>query len=374
MIESTRDPAAELAEAHERYDEIEEEIAEHGEADLEALADAHDRATTLLETYEDRATGTGDFEAFIEFQESFDELVESLDEDLPQRSAFEDANDRFDKRRLSSSDFAAAREALAPVAERVELLDEREQRHERYREARRRVRTRRDDLDDDIAELERLSALTDIDLDAPVGDLRGVVEEYNEGVGEAFRRFRREASAREVLEFVEQTEQYPLVHLRPPPDDLRTYVETSPVGEQPITQLLEYADYSPSKLAHYVDDPEQLRKNVAVHRSYLDGLDATPLEIHWPPPPARECRFLLRELVSVVGRFASDEVVRTLHELRAFARSGRYDRLQRAATAREELSERDRERIAAGDVDEDLRSAERDRERLSEALSTHSGP
>jgi hypothetical protein len=374
MTESARDLAAELAEAHEAYDEIEEEIADHGEADLEALADAHDRATTLLDSYEDRATGTGDFEAFIEFQESFDELVESLDEELPQHPAFEDANDRFDKRRLSMSDFAAAREALAPVGERVELLDERAKRRERYQEARRRVRTRQDDLDDEIADLERLSALTDIDLDVPVGDLRGVVEGYNEGVREAFRQFRREASAREVLGFVERTEQYPLVHVRPPPDDLREYVETSPVGNESLTELLEYAEYSPSKLAHYVDDPERLRKNVAVHRSYLDGLDATPLTVAWPPPPARECRFLLRELVSVVGRFASDEVVKTLHELRAFARDERYDRLQRAATAREELTERDRERIAAGEVDEDLQDTEDERERLAAALSAHPGP
>jgi hypothetical protein len=374
MTERAEDLATELAAAHEAYEEVDERVAEHGESDLEALADAHDRARTLLEQYEDRATGTGDFEAFIRFQESFAELVESLDEDMPLRSAFEDANDRFDKRRLSSSDFAAAREALAPVAERVELLDEREQRREHYQEVRRRVVAHRDDLADDIAELERLSALADIDLDAPVGDLREMVEGYNEAVAKAFQRFRGEASAREAIEFVERTEQYPLVPFRPPPDDLHEYVETSPVGTEPLDQLLDYADYSPSKLAHYVDEPERLRKNVAVHRSYLDGLDATALEIGWPPPSASECRFLLRELVAVVGRFAPDEVVRRLHELRAFARGERYERLHRAATAREELSERDRERLAEGMVEADLTTARNDHERLTEALSAHPGP
>ncbi|WP_435078494.1 DUF7118 family protein [Halococcus sp. AFM35] len=374
MTERAEDLAGELAAAHEAYEDVDERIAEHGESDLGGLADAHDRATTLLETYEDRATGTGDFEAFIRFQESFAELVESLDEEMPLRQAFEDANDRFDKRRLSSSDFAAAREALAPVAERVELLDEREQRREHYREVRRRVVARRDDLADDIAELERLSTLADIDLDAPVGDLREMVEGYNEAVAKAFQRFRGEASAREVIEFVERTEQYPLVPFRPPPDDLRKYVETSPVGTEPLTQLLDYADYSPSKLAHYVDEPDRLRKNVAVHRSYLDGLDATALEIDWPPPSAPECRFLLRELVAVVGRFAPEEVVRRLHELRGFARSERYERLHRAAMAREELSERDRKRLAEGTVEADLTAARNDRERLAEALSAHPGP
>ncbi|EMA43914.1 hypothetical protein C448_09210 [Halococcus morrhuae DSM 1307] len=374
MSESTDDLAEELAAAHESCEAIDAEIAEHGEAELETLADAHDRATTLLDSYEERATGTGDFEAFIEFQESFDELVDSLDEELALRSAFEDANDRFDKRRLSASDFAAAREALAPVAERVELLDKRARRSERYREARRHAVVRRDDLGGEIAELERLASLSDVDLDAPIDDLREPIENYNERVGAAFRQFRSEASARDVLKFVERTEQYPLVEFRSPPDDLREYVETSLVGTESLTQLVDYADYSPSKLAHYVDDPERLRKNVAIHRSYLDGLDATALEIGWPPPPALDCRFLLNELVSIVGRFAPDDVVKTLHELRAFTREERYGRLQRAATAREELTENERERLAAGTVEDELTSAKTDRERIVAALSSHPGP
>jgi hypothetical protein len=373
MTESAGDLAAELASAREEYTEIDERIAEYGESDLEALANAHDRATTLLDRYEERATGTGDFEGFIEFQESFAALVEDLPEDLPQRSAFAEANDRFDKRRLSTSDFAAARDALAPVGERVDLLAERENRRERYRETRRRVVAHRDALDDEITDLERLSALSDIDLDAPVGELREAVEEYNERVGEAFRQFRHEASAHEVLTFVERTEQYPLVPFRSPPDDLSEYAETSSVGSEPLTQLLEYADYSPSKLAHYVENPERLRENVAIHRSYLDGLDATALEIDWPPPPANECRFRLRELVAVVDRFASEDVVKILHELRKFARSERYERLQRAAAAREELSTHDHERLAEGTVAEDLAATKRERERLAEALSAHPG-
>ncbi|WP_256685407.1 DUF7118 family protein [Halococcus qingdaonensis] len=374
MTESTADLAEELAAAHESCEEIDAEIAEHGEAALETLADAHDRATTLLDSYEERATGTGDFESFVEFQESFDELVDSLDEDMALRSAFEDANDRFDKRRLSASDFAAARDALAPVAERVELLDKRARRRERYREARRHAVVRRDELDEEIAELERLASLSDVDLDAPIAELREPVENYDERVRAAFRRFRNEASARDVLRFVERTEQYPLVPFRPPPDDLHEYVETSPVGTESLTQLVDYADYSPSKLAHYVDDPERLRKNVAIHRSYLDGLDATALGIGWPPPPALDCRFLLNELVSVVDRFAPDDVVKTLHELRAFTREERYEQLQRAAMAREELTERERERLAAGTVEDELASAKADRERLVAALSSHPGP
>jgi hypothetical protein len=371
---ATRDLVDELSSAHAAYEEAAERVTERGERDLRAVTDAHDRATTLLDKYEDRATGTGDFEGFIEFQETFDAFVEGLDDDLPHREAFETANETFDKRRLSGSDFAAARDALAPAAELTDLLAERDTRRERYRDARRRVAARRDDLDDRIDDLEQLHALGDIDLDAPVETLREPIETYNDRVAGAFASFTRETSVRELLRFVVTTDHYPLVSFRQPPADLEEYVENSPVGTESLPQLLEYADYSSSKLDHYVDNPEELKQHVAVHRSYLDGLDAQPLIIGWPPPPADECRFLTRELVSVVGRFAPEETVTRLREIRAFARTERYDRLQRAAAARAELTADERTRLAEGRVERDLERARTERDRLNEALTTHPEP
>ena len=369
-----RDPVETLTAAHEEYDAAVERVREHGEADLQAVADAYDRATSLLDKYEDRATGTGDFEAFIEFRESFGSLVEGLDDDLPRREAFETANDRFDKRRLSTGDFAAAREALTPVRDLTELLADRDAERERYREARRRVADRRDDLDADVADLERLSDLGEADLDAPVGDLRAPIERYNDRVRTAFAEFRSEASARRVLDFVATTRHYPLVAFRPPPDDLRRYVESNPVGSESLETLVEYADYSTSKLDHYVDEPDELRRHVAVNRSYLDGLDAGPLTVSWPPPLAEVLRYRLRELISVVGRFAPESTVATLRSLRDTARTDRYDRLRRAAAARNSLTAEERTRLVDGDVDDDLDAARAERDRFDEALTAHPGP
>ncbi len=367
------DIIADLEAAHTAYEEVTKQVAERGERDLEKVAEAYDRATTLLDKYEERATGTGDFQGFIEFQETFASFVEELD-DIPHREVFEDANEYFEKRRLSSSDFAAARNSLSPAAELTDLLAERERRREEYRDARRRVAARRNDVDERVKELERLSSLSDIDLDAPIKELRKPIETYNERVAAAFSGFKREASVREVLRFVTKTEHYPLVSFRPPPDDLQEYIERDAVGTEPLTKLLDYADYSPSKLDHYVESPEELKRNVAVHRSYLDGLDARPLEIAWPPPPADEFRFLSRELVSVVGRFASTETVTALRDVRAFARTERYDHLRRAAEARAELTVKERERLAKGRIENDLERARTERNRLDEALSAHPGP
>jgi len=179
------------------------------------------------------------------------------------------------------------------------------------------------------------------------------------------------AGSRKQLAFVESTAAFPLVEYRQPPSELREYVERRPAGEEPVPQLLTYADYSRSKLDHYVEDAGKLKSRVAVHRTYLERLDAEPLTVGWAPPPADELRYRLRELESVVSRIADEDVVARLRDLRALAGEPRYGRLREAALAREELSETERERVQSGDVGEELRRCRAARERLVAALDEH---
>ena len=370
-VAAADDVVVELEAAHDAYRETGEHIAAHGESEVQAVAAAHDRATTLLDKYDGRATGTGDFEAFIEFEERYETFVEELDDDLPHRDAFEATAERFDTRRLSESDFAAARETLAPARDLADLLDERDARAAAYRDARRAVDDRLDDLDGRIAELERVRELGDADLDAPVADLREPIATYDDRVTEAFAAFEREASARTFLELIATTERYPLVAFTPPPAELREYVAATPVGTEPVPTLIEYAEYSPSKLAHYVDDPRELKRHVAVHRSYLERLDSEPLEIGWPPPSADALQWRIRELVAVVGRFASEPTVAALREIRTLARDDRYERLRDAARAHAELTADERERLSSGALDRELDEARAERERLAAALDEY---
>jgi hypothetical protein len=363
-----------LREAHDRRRRIESEIDDHGEASVRRVADAYDRATELLDQYEDSATGTGreNFKSYVEFQERFLELTEDLPEDLPHRDAFETANDGFDKRRLSESDFDRARELLSPVADVAGLLDRRAAAETALRDARSDARRRQSTLSERIAELEQLTALGDADLDAPVEELREPITAYDDAVGEAFRTFRRESSAREVLAFVRDTGQFPLVEYRQPPGDLWEYVQSHAAGEESIPQLLEYAGYSQSKLAHYVDDPTALRTRVGTHRTYLERLDAEPLTIGWPPPPADHLRYRITELIAVVGRFAPESVVADLRSLRSLTDDGtRYARLRESALARTELGAEERERLASGEVADELAACRDARDRLAEALDEY---
>ncbi|WP_135854871.1 DUF7118 family protein [Halorussus salinus] len=360
----------ELADADAAYRDVEARIEDHGEETVERVADAYDRATDLLDRYEDQATGTGkeNFKNFIQFQERFSSLVEELPEDLPERNAFEDADDRFDKRRLSESDFAAARDRLATASDIAGLLDERRDALAEYREVRREVGHALVDVREEISERERLVELGDADLDAPVEEIRDPIEAYNEAVGEAFDSFRSSASAREVLSFVAATEDYSLVEFRDPPDALREYVETRDVGTEPISDLLEYARYSNSKLDHYVEEPTALKRAVATNETYLERLDADPLRLDWPPRSAADLRWRIEELISVVARFADDEVVADLRAVQSLVRDdARFERLRTAAEAKTELSDSEREKVASGAIESELAELREKKARLEDA-------
>jgi hypothetical protein len=137
-----------------------------------------------------------------------------------------------------------------------------------------------------------------------------------------------------------------------------------------VPTLLEYADYSASKLDHYVEDPGALRARVATHRTYLERLDADPFTLAWPPVPAAELRFRTRELRPLVATFAAEETVARLRDVRELPRTAEYDRLQTAATAIAELDETQRERVASGAVARDLEQARTYRSDIEEALES----
>ncbi|ELZ31143.1 hypothetical protein C474_09919 [Halogeometricum pallidum JCM 14848] len=365
----TDDLRGRLTEAREARDAAESAVAETGEESVVAAADAYRKATRLLDRYEDSAVGSGDFQAYVEFQDKFLGLVEDLPEDLPHREAFEAAAERLDRRRLRERDFEGAREDLESAAAAVERLDRRREAREELSAARRDAKLRRKDIDARIEELRRLSELGEADVDAPVERLRDPVETYNDAVTDEFRAYKRNLSAYEVLTTIEATEWYPLVDYQTPPRDLRAFVRESPDADEPVPKLLEFADYTGSKLDHYAEDPAALQTAVAVHRTYLERLDAGPLRVSFPPPSAETLRRRADELVSVLDRFADEETVARLREVRALTRLDDYDRLRTAARARTELTDDELDRLRSGAVETDLRELREAREKLTAELA-----
>ena len=374
MSTTTDDAAAELEAAHERVRELEAGL-DLAESDLDAVADAYESVATVLDRWEERATDWDDFEGYVEFRNDLSETLESIPEDVPESEAFLDADGHVKTSGVTGSlktrDFEAAREALEPAREYAETREALADARSRHRKAYRTARDRLAELDDRIDDLERLVRLGEADLEAPIEDLEAPIERYNDGVADDFADFRREASAREFLSFIATAADYPLVEFRRPPTELLEYVREHPAGEHPVPDLVEYADYSPSKLSHYVDDANLLKRRVATNRTYLDGLSADPLFVEWPPAEAEALRYRADELVSLVDRFADEETVAALRSVRELTRRETYERLRTAAVARSELDDDERTRIENGTVESELEAAREERERLDEAISSY---
>ncbi len=365
------DTLTELRNADEACREKNAAIAEYGETSMSAVADAYDRAMHLFDRYESRATGTGDFEAFLQFQGQFADFVEGLPDDLPAREAFERAESTIDKRRLSERDFENGRDALAPAKEIVALSDERQAARKRYHDVRHSVSQRVAELDERIASLERLRELGDADLDAPTELLREPIDTANDDITEAFSEFIHEATSRELVEFLAATEHYPLIEFQLPPENLREYLLHRDGGELTVPELLEYSHYSRSKLDHYVSDPAALKRAVATNETYLDRLGPEPLTIDWPPAPADELRWWCEEAIRVADRFAPPEAIAQLRNVEDVTRRDDFERLRTAAEARSELTDDERDRLARGDVEDELERVRDEKGTLTEALDNY---
>ena len=358
--------------AHRELRDVEREIGSVGEDAVVDAADAYRKAIRLLERYEGSATGTGDFKAYVEFQDKFLSLAEKRD-DTPASEAFTAAGDRLDQRRLSDSDFDAAREDLEPAAAYVDLLERRDAAEEALAKARRDARLCRRDLDAEIDARAEWLAVGEADLDAPVENLTDPIEAYNDAVEAAFDDFYASASIAEVIDFLERAESFPLVAFRSPPRDLREFAADSPDADEPIPTLLEYADYTGSKLDHYAEDPGLLQTTVAVHRTYLERLSGEPLTVSLPPPPAEALRFRSRELVSLLGRVADEGTVAALRTVRDLTRRDDYGELRRAARAHEELDEDELAAVRSGAAAAELERLRDARDRLAAALDGDAG-
>jgi hypothetical protein len=365
------DLVADLGEAHERLERARERVAEFGEDELAELASVYRAFTDLLDRYEDDVTDDGgDFETNVQFQSEIAEIVKDVSDDMLLSETFEECDDALQKKWFHESDFEHVRKQLEPAGDLVARLDERDEARREYGEARRNLDRRVRDLDERIADLERLERLGNADLDAPTERLREPFEAYNEAVTDAFRKFRNERSAREVIDFLDEMRAFPLVEFDPPDDRLRSYLSEQPPGEETMGTLLEYADYSQSKLDHYVEDPAKLNHVVGGRQTYLDGLDAEPLCIGWPPPTATELERRCRELTSAVNRFAPD-VVEQLRAVKALPRETDYDRLRDSALARESLTDEERAHITEGNVEAELADARELRESLAQTLDEY---
>lgn len=328
----------------------------------------------ILDRWEERATDWDDFEGYVRFREAISERLAEIPDDLPEREAFENADDVLTttpQNPPSESDFEDACELLEPAAAHAEAVEELESAKDRYDRARSAAEERRDELRERVADLERLRKLGESDDDAPVEELRVPIESYNDAARDAFRELRRDEPARETLRVVSRTDVFPLVPFESPPEPLAAFVRESDAGKQSIPELLDLAERTRASLAHDVDDPARLKTVVGANRTYLESLSAEPLTVAFPPPEAAVLHWRTSELVTVLSSFAPEDAAAAARELRELSERDDYARLRRAAAARTELTAEERDALAAGEVETELEAAREELRAVEDALEEH---
>lgn len=364
----------ELESAYDAYQTIQATIDEIGPARLDELNHLYNRFDSLLSAYKESASGSGreTFEQYIAFQSELETFETSLPEDGLETGVFEDAIDFLDQRRLQESDFEEARVILEPAADTLGILTERDDARNTYTAAKRDVEQRINELTDEIEHLQELLAFEHTDFDVPVGQLRSLIEAYNQAVRDDFSSYKSNTSSREFIQFLETTTAYPLIEFPAPPSELVNYLESTEIGTEPTPRLLEYTNFTRSKLSHYVDDPSTFQARIGANQTYLDRISADPLIISWPPSAQDELHWRIRELTSVINRFAPAETVRKLNDLQKFSHRDDYPDIRLAAQADATLDEQEKQRLTTGELREELESKQRDRDQLRSALSTYS--
>jgi len=369
--DSRHELIAELDRCADELDRRQRRVEEYGEAELAELTDAYEAFCDVLDIYQDQVTGDdGDIQTIVEFQSEIDRVMTDIPDDVLHAEIFDDCDEYLQQKWFSDADFEHVFDRLEPIAELADRIDDRDEALAAYRRARRDVSARIRDCDAEIDDLERLVELAEADLEAPIERLEAPIEAYNDAVTESFREFKRAVPAREVVRFLDEMEAYPLVEFTSPPQDVVEYIEETPTGGEPIATVLEYADYSRSKLEHYVDDPNKLKHAIEGHRAYLDTLDGEPLTVDWPPPTAEQLRYRCRELTAAVNRI-DPAVVEHLREVEALPRETDYERLRDSAVVRQELSDEERDRLQSAAIEDELAELRAERERLTEALEAY---
>ncbi|MFB6198287.1 MAG: hypothetical protein ABEI52_08490, partial [Halobacteriaceae archaeon] len=212
-------------EARAREQRQQKRVDEFGRDALEEARNARRNLLGLLDKYEGEATGSGNFEAYIQFQDEVIELVENLPDDIPERERFEKISERFDKRRLSTRDFEWARNELDAIGELTERIDDLETAREDVRNAERKLQQRIDDLTDQRDRLRTIAQYDPSVLNAPVDELRELVTDFNDSVVSEFNQYIEQSSMRDVLMIFRRAARTPFLEVRSPPDDLVEFAE-----------------------------------------------------------------------------------------------------------------------------------------------------
>lgn len=332
-----------MADVSERIQELKRARQRIEDIGLEKAKKTHDFYSELSETmeeYREDAVGTGDFETYVEFQGILDDLLQRINNsqnEVYRAEDFERVIDGFEKRVIRESDFRRAESRLADVRELAETIDRVREIEKELRYEKGRLERRKSELESRLKRVGRkidtAKGVSDIDP----SPLISIIESYNSSVETDFEEFYNSAPSIKVARLGEKARDLPLADIKPLDKETVEILRRTGMGQKTVSEVLEYADYSNSKLSHYIERPDEFRRNVS--QTWFKLLSADDFKIS-VETPQNLIKHKVPELIRIVDEFGSEETVRRLREIHSVAEKGEYAPMRRAYLSEKETGDK----------------------------------
>ena len=264
---------------------------------------------------------------------------------------------------------------LGLIAEQRQLLED-------YKKGYAALRTRCEDLD---AEIQNKSAyyqsLQEADVSSfdELAALKKDIAKYNDEVGSFLETFVKQGPVLDVVKIGLDASYHPELGFPPPPsrenaEKLVSLLMNEDLTLFPVYRVLEYAKYSDSKLAHFVEDTTSFRRILESNLFWLESLDDIKrrggLTLTLEEPSA-SLAVKIKRLIPFLSKLNAPPTLLTfLRETQKLVTSGQYERIRMTnGVNREHL-----EKIQRGAHKEDLSALEDERAHLITQLENLQDP
>lgn len=357
---------------------INDQIREAGRERLEVVERFNHELRDLIHDFEDTPDT---FRVYLDLTKRLERIARRVekahaDDSLNYTERLDKALTVLKKRRFEAATKELNRiPVLGLLAEQRRLFDE-------YKKSYAGLRARCEALEAEIREKTAYyESLQKIDVKSfdELFSLKEKIAAYNNDVGTFLETFFKESLLTDVLRMSLDTSYHPELRFPQPPsyknaERLLSFVLSEGLASLPLSQFLEYAKYSDSKLSHYVGDTTGFRQILESNIVWLESLgdikSREALKISLEEPGVSLAVKIPRIIAFLSKLGAATNLLTSLRETQKLVTSGHYERMRAASLVdREHL-----EKVQQGTHIADLEALQDERAILVKELKELQNP
>ena len=315
---------------------INDRIREAGRERLELVERFNHELRDLIHDFEDTPDT---FRVYLDLKKRLERIARRIEKAHADNSL--NYTERFDKALsvLKKRRFEAATKELDRITV-LGLLTEQRRLFDEYKKSYAGLRARCEGLEakfrEKTAYYESLQKIDVKSFDELIS-LKEKIAAYNDGVGTFLETFFKEALLMDVLRISLDASYHPELRFPQPPsyknaERLLSFVLSEGLASLPLSQFLEYAKYSDSKLSHYVGDTTGFRQVLESNIVWLESLgdikSRGALKISLEEPGVSLAVKIPRIIAFLSKLGAATNLLTSLRETQKLVTSGHYEKIR----------------------------------------------